>query len=49
MSIMQVVGVVAVRDRLMTAARSVLVVMTLVHVTVLLSHPMLLRVFAPSA
>jgi hypothetical protein len=49
MPIMQVVGVVAVPDHLMTAGRSVLVVMTLVHATVLLSHPMFLRVFGPSS
>lgn len=48
MTIMEVVGVVAVPDSLMTAAWPVLVVMTLVHVTIVLSHVMLLRTFGPS-
>src|SRR5258708_35234058 len=45
MPIVQIVGMVAVSDSRMTAARSMLVVVPLMHVTVLLSHPTLLRVF----
>ncbi len=44
MPVVQVVGVVAVPDARMPAARSMLVVVPLVHVTVL-SHPMRLLVF----
>ncbi len=45
MPVVQIDGVVAVPDSRMTAAPSMLVVMRLVHVTVPLSHPVLILIF----